>query len=99
MKNEGFNISLKVDTHTGFIVGGSKSNCLTWMDKMGSSEKAKTKGCPATSRNGAPIELVGLLKFCLDRYQKLFELGKISFNTVKLNDRTYSFSEWSHHIA
>lgn len=37
MKNEGFNISLEADVSTGFIVGGSIHNCLTWMDKMGSS--------------------------------------------------------------
>jgi len=55
MKNEGFNISLQADVNTGFIVGGNIHNCLTWMDKMGSSENAKTKGCPATSRNGAPV--------------------------------------------
>lgn len=71
MKNEGFNISIKADISTGFILGGNISNCLTWMDKMGSSEKAETKGCPATSRNGAPIELMGLLKHNLDAYEKL----------------------------
>lgn len=98
MKNEGFNISLRADVSTGFIVGGSINNCLTWMDKMGSSERAKTKGCPATSRNGAPVELVGLLKFCLDSYNKLFEEGHIKFNTVTIDDKVFKFTEWSQQI-
>lgn len=66
MSSDGFNISLHLDEETGFIVGGSWLNCLTWMDKMGSSEYAGNKGIPATSRDGAPIELTALLKVCLD---------------------------------
>ena len=66
MENEGFTISLKMDDSTGFIVGGNFRNCLTWMDKMGSSSKAGNKGIPATSRDGAPIETTALLKFVLD---------------------------------
>ncbi len=46
----GFNISLKLDEKTGFILGGNTKNCLTWMDKMGSSEKAGTQGVPANPR-------------------------------------------------
>lgn len=43
---------------------------LTWMDKMGSSEKAGNKGFPATSRDGAPIEMTALLKCALDFVHK-----------------------------
>ena len=98
MKNDGFNISLQADLTTGFIVGGNVNNCLTWMDKMGSSENAKTKGCPATSRNGAPVELVGLLKYCLDRYNQLFVDGYVKFNTVRINDNVIKFADWSRQI-
>jgi glycogen debranching enzyme len=31
MKNEGFEIDIKVDWNTGFIEGGNEFNCGTWM--------------------------------------------------------------------
>lgn len=60
-----------MDSDTGFIRGGNSRNCLTWMDKMGSSDRAGNRGWPATSRNGSPIELVGLLYHNLCRFNNL----------------------------
>lgn len=83
MSSEGFNINLEADITTGFIIGGNQHNCLTWMDKMGSSSKAGTKGVPATPRAGAPVDMVGILKHCLSAYADLHKKGKYSYHTVE----------------
>ena len=99
MTDEGFNIKIYYNDENGFIYGGNKWNCGTWMDKMGSSEKAKNKGHPATPRNGADCEIIGLLYYSLIHLDKLNKQGKYPFNELKLyNGRTLKYSEWANKI-
>ena len=98
MSSEGFNIRLSVDEDTGFIVGGNSFNCLTWMDKMGSSGRAGNKGFPATPRAGAPVELTALLYHCLVEYDKLSKEGHFSFSSVKFEAIDIKYEYWAKRI-
>lgn len=90
----GFNIYLKMSESDGFIYGGNGSNCLTWMDKMGSSQKSGNKGKPATPRNGAPIEMTSILKKCLSFVVKLADHHHYKHKSVSLNNKKWHFKNW-----
>ena len=99
MTDEGFNIKIYLNEENGFIYGGNKFNCGTWMDKMGSSEKAGNKGHPATPRNGADVEIIGLLYYTLIHLSKLNEEGKYPYNEVVLaSGKKLSYEDWGEKI-
>lgn len=83
MSDEGFNIDIDVDWSTGLILGGNARNCGTWMDKMGESAKTGNKGFPGTPRDGAPVEITGLLKSTLTWVDSLVEKGRFPFKGVE----------------
>lgn len=96
MKDNGFNVEVNIDWETGLVHGGSQDNCGTWMDKMGESEKAHSKGVPGTPRDGAAIELQGLLKSGLRFVVDLHKKGKFRHTEVKKADgTTISFDQWN----
>ena len=99
MKPEGFQIDIKVDWSTGLIFGGNQFNCGTWMDKMGESEKAGSKGVPGTPRDGAAIEITGLAYSTLTWVSQLYQDGKYQLDGIKTGGgQSISFEEWAKKI-
>lgn len=95
MKDEGFNVQVGIDWESGFVHGGSQFNCGTWMDKMGESERAHNKGVPGTPRDGAAVELQGLLKSALRWVIELNRQGKFDYTEVeKDNGEKIAFKDW-----
>jgi glycogen debranching enzyme len=95
MSDRGFNIKIEVDWTNGLVFGGNCYNCGTWMDKMGESQKAGTKGVPGTPRDGAPVEITGLLKSTLRWLGVLSKAGKFPFQGVRAESEFLTV--WSIH--
>ncbi|OJJ43230.1 hypothetical protein ASPZODRAFT_19633 [Penicilliopsis zonata CBS 506.65] len=99
MKSEGFQIDIHVDWDTGIIFGGSQHNCGTWQDKMGESEKAGNKGVPGTPRDGAAIEITGLIYSALKWVAELHQSGLYPNQGVLGRDgQLITFGEWAQKI-
>lgn len=96
MQPEGFQIDINVDWETGLIFGGSQFNCGTWQDKMGESDKAGNKGVPGTPRDGAAIEITGLVYSALTWVTSLYEQGLYPYDKVAIeNGKTITFKDWA----
>ncbi|KAL9597440.1 MAG: hypothetical protein Q9219_005132 [cf. Caloplaca sp. 3 TL-2023] len=96
MKDEGFHIDIRVDWNTGIIFGGNQFNCGTWMDKMGESQRAGSKGFPGTPRDGAPIEITGLHMSALTWVSDLYKHGRFPYGGVTTATGEYvSFNAWA----
>ncbi|BFZ57850.1 bifunctional 4-alpha-glucanotransferase/amylo-alpha-1,6-glucosidase [Savitreella phatthalungensis] len=96
MSDKGFDIHVEVDWTTGIIHGGSQYNCGTWMDKMGESERAGSKGKPGTPRDGAAVEITGLLYSAIRFLITLNEKNLFPHTGVKTADnKEVSYKQWA----
>ncbi|KAI9739576.1 MAG: hypothetical protein M1834_006294 [Cirrosporium novae-zelandiae] len=99
MKAEGFNIDVEPDWDTGIIFGGNQWNCGTWMDKMGESEKAGSKGFPGTPRDGAAVEITGMVYSACAWVASLNDKGQYKYSGVETNKNGFiSFTDWAKKI-
>ncbi|KAJ9590614.1 hypothetical protein L9F63_016384, partial [Diploptera punctata] len=96
MTDKGFNNQIGVHPETGFVFGGNIWNCGTWMDKMGSSDKAGNRGKPATPRDGSAVELIGLSKGALRWLAKLNQEGKFPYDSVRRQNKDGSYTTWTY---
>ena len=93
---DAFKVNIYLDLQTGFIYGGNKYNSGTWMNRIGSSSKAKNLNIPATPRDGADIEIIALLFNCLNFVIELNYKNYYTYKNVLLNNNEqFSFYQWS----
>lgn len=101
MSDAGFNIDISLDPQTGLIFGGNQWNCGTWMDKMGESHEAQNNGIPATPRDGAAVEIIGLLKATLKWLARLHDDNPdvFPYDGVILEDNvTLTYTAWNNKV-
>ncbi|XP_037299279.1 glycogen debranching enzyme-like isoform X2 [Manduca sexta] len=96
MSDKGFNVQIGIDPETGFPFGGNDANCGTWMDKMGSSETAGTRGKPATPRDGSAVELVGLCYSTVSWLAAQHRAGRYPYPGVVRRHRDGSLTSWTY---
>ncbi|KAI8850092.1 amylo-alpha-1,6-glucosidase-domain-containing protein [Chytridium lagenaria] len=96
MKDEGFEVSVYTRFNDGGVVGGgNRFNCGTWMDKMGDSERAGVKGVPATPRDGAGVEIVGLVKAAVSKEGRSVWPAEGVVIREGSGERTVTYAQWN----
>ncbi|XP_047985833.1 glycogen debranching enzyme [Leguminivora glycinivorella] len=96
MTDKGFNVQIGVQPDTGFPFGGNDANCGTWMDKMGSSERAGTRGRPATPRDGSAVELVALAYSAVSWLADLHRAGRFPHAGVARRHPDGALTSWTY---
>ncbi|XP_068630910.1 glycogen debranching enzyme isoform X2 [Battus philenor] len=96
MSDKGFNVQIGIDPETGFPFGGNDANCGTWMDKMGSSEVAGTRGKPATPRDGSAVELVALAYSVASWLAAQHRAARFPYPGVARRHRDGSLTAWTY---
>ncbi|KAI5638657.1 amylo-alpha-1,6-glucosidase domain-containing protein [Phthorimaea operculella] len=100
MTDAGFTVQIGIHPETGFPFGGNDHNAGTWMDKMGSSEKAGNRGKPATPRDGSAVELVGLCHAAVSWLSLEHRAGRYPHAGVTRQHQdgsstTWTWSQWT----